>query len=137
MLILGSCATAAPERWRTLQYPRQGFVQVEKDSNEHGLYIEYSGVSRAQLLSQIEAALLADGYAKVGVAFDGTVLGYSKGNEKLAVKVDQFGQQLFLAIFDEHGKEPMLHGVVFGTAKAGEPVTGDKAREMLRNEFGH
>jgi hypothetical protein len=51
------------------------------------------------------------------------------------MKIDQFGVKLFLAVFNEKGKDPLLHGVVFGKYKIGRTVSGDKAKEILLKEL--
>lgn len=135
-LCLSACSADIPYRWRSFPYPKEHLSKVEKETDDHGIYIEYSGVSREQLLKQVEANLIAAGYAKVGEEFSRTVLGFSKGEERLAVKVDQFDKKLFLAVFDAQGKEPLLHGVVFGKYKLGEVVTGSEAKDKLLNELG-
>ena len=63
------------------------------------------------------------------------VKGFIKGNDKLAMKIDPFGVKLFLAVFNEKGKDPLLHGVVFGKNKIGRTVSGDKAKEILLKEL--
>jgi len=135
MLTFVGCSRDVPARWGSLPYPKEHLSIVESATNEHGIYIEYQGLTRTQLLQQVEAGLKGVGYVKVGEAFDGTVFGYSKGEDRLAVKVDQFGGKLFLAVFDEQGKEPLLHGVVFGKYQVGEAASGERAKEQLRKEL--
>lgn len=135
MLTLVACSSDVPSRWSFLQYPKEHLSAVGSSTNEHGIYIEYEGGSRVQLLQQVEAGLKAAGYVKVAEAFEGTVLGYSKGEDKLAIKVDQFGETLFLAVFDAQGMEPLLHGVVFGKYQLGEPTSGVKAKAQLLKEL--
>ncbi|SHH00633.1 hypothetical protein [Massilia sp. CF038] len=135
ILSLVACSNNVPARWASLPYPKEHLSAVEDTTDEHGIYLEYKGLDREQLLQQIEAGLTASGYVKVGEAFEGAVVGYAKGEDKLAVKVDQSGEQLFLAVFDAEGKEPLLHGVVFGKYQLGETTSGEKAKEQLLNEL--
>jgi len=65
-----------------MPYPKEHLSSVEDATDEHGLYLEYKGAKREQLLKQIEENLLDGGYVKVGEAFDGAVLGFSKGEDK-------------------------------------------------------
>ena len=133
--LVACSAPPAPTQWRGIPVVKDNLVRVEDTTNPHGLYVEYKGISREALLQRTTASLLGAGYAKVSIAFDGNVLGFSKGTDQLAVKVDQFGETLYLAIFDEGGKEPLLHGVVFGKYKVGEVKSGPEATEMLRDEL--
>jgi hypothetical protein len=135
-LCICACSADVPTRWRSLPYPKEHLIAVEKATDDHGIYLEYKGTSRELLLRQIEANLKFAGYAKTGEAFSGTVFGFSKGEDKLAVKVDQFGEKLFLAIFDAQGKEPLLHGAVFGKYQLGEVKSGGEAKEQLLKELG-
>jgi hypothetical protein len=136
MLAFVACSSSVPTRWSSLPYPKEHLSAVESATNEHGIYLQYEGLARAQLLQEVEAGLKAAGYVKVAEAFEGTVVGYSKGEERLAVKVDQFGEKLFLAVFDAQGKEPLLHGVVFGKYRLDEPTSGAMAKEQLLKELG-
>jgi len=130
--VMTACSSPpVPVKWRGISVVKTNLVRVEEATNSHGLYLEYKGLSRDVLLQRATASLLGAGYKKAGIAFDGTVLGFSKGTEQLAVKVDQFGETLYLAIFDEGGKEPLLHGVVFGKYT----VSGVKPRPEAAKMF--
>jgi hypothetical protein len=120
--------------WRDIALPAAGFVRVEKESDEHGLYVEYRDVSREALLVRVSSALIAAGYTKFGEALDGNVLGFEKGASQVAVKIDG-GETLYLAIFNENGVDPLLHGVVFGRYKLGPAIEGEEARNMLLKEL--
>lgn len=132
---LAACSPAAPTEWRGIPVVKDQLVKVEGDTNDHGLYAVYSGVSRAEVFQRTAAAMAGAGYTKVGEAFEGSVHGYTKGSEQLAVKVDQFGDQLFLAVFDAKGKEPLMHGVMFGKYQLGEKTTGQEAKDQLLKEL--
>ena len=136
VLILVSCsAVQLPARWSHLGITEKGLVRVEKETDANGLYLEYRGVSREELLDSVSESLVASGYVKVGTAFDATVLGFAKGSDKLAVKVDQFGPSLYLAIFNEKGKEPLLHGVVFGKYVEEPGASGKDAKAQLLEDL--
>lgn len=124
-----------PKKWIELGITTDGLVEVESNSDENGFYAKYAKTSREVLIKKISENLVAVGYKQVGTAFDGYVLGFAKGEDKLALKVDQFGEDLYLALFNEKGKEPLLHGVVFEKYSVGERVTGDEAKDMLRQEL--
>ncbi|WP_260295059.1 hypothetical protein [Sedimenticola hydrogenitrophicus] len=131
---LAMAAFAAPQlpaNWANLNITDRGMVQVEKETDENGLYVEYKGLSREELLGSVVQALNRAGYVLVGTALDGVVAGFANGKERLALKIDQFGDSLFLAIFNEKGKEPLLHGMVFGQYTAKRAASGDQARELL------
>lgn len=133
-LVVGACSVDVPARWRALPYPKGKLSSVEETTDQHGLYLVYHRGDREQLLKEVETALMGAGYKNVGEALDGAVLGFAKGEDRLAVKVDQFGEKLYLAIFDEAGKEPLLHGVVFGKYRLGEAQTGADAKQQLIEE---
>lgn len=136
VFIMAACSDPQlPKKWSDLRITKEGLVQVEKGTDENGFYVEYSGISREDLLRRVSQSLIASGYAHVSTAFDGKVIGFIKGEDKLAVKIDQFGDTLYLAIFNEKGKEPLLHGVVFGKYTTGPPVSGDKAKGILLKEL--
>lgn len=132
---LAACSPAVPTEWRGIPVVKDQLVKVEGTTNDHGLYAVYSGVSRADMFQRVAAALAGAGYTKVGEAFEGNVHGYAKGAERLAVKVDQFGDQVFLAVFDAKGKEPLVHGVVFGQYQLGEKKTGQEAKDQLLKDL--
>ena len=88
-------------------------------TNEHGYYADHSGADAAALWAKVSTALRAAGYAPVCNVLDGRVRGFAKGDDKLTAKIDTFGDVLSLSIFDEQGKDPLLHGVCFGKYKLG------------------
>ncbi len=132
---VAACSPAVPTEWRGIPVVKDKLVKVEGDTNDHGLYAVYGGVSRAVVFQRVAAAMAGAGYTKVGEAFEGNVHGYTRGAEQLAVKVDQFGDQVFLAVFDAQGKEPLVHGVVFGTLQLGQKTTGQAAKDQLLKEL--
>ena len=133
--LLAGCSSAPSERWTNFAYPKEHLTRIEESTDEHGLYLEYSGITREELYRQVETALIGAGYARVGEVFDGAVLGFAKGEDELAVKVDQVGEKLFLAVFDAQGIDPLLHGVVFGRYQVGETITGTEAAERLKKDL--
>jgi hypothetical protein len=134
-IAVAACSPAAPSEWRGIPLVKDKLVKVEDTTNDHGLYAVYSGISRAEVFQRVATVMAGAGYTKVGEAFEGSVHGYTKGTEQLAVKVDQFGDQLFLAIFDAKGKEPLMHGVMFGKYQLGEKTTGQEAKDQLLKDL--
>ena len=90
-------------------------------ADAHGYYADYAGADADNLWAKVTTALKAAGYADACTAFGGNVRGFAKGDDKLATKIDSLGGPLSLSIFDEQGKEPLLHGVCFGKYTAGPP----------------
>ena len=123
-----------PKNWRDIVLPAAGFVRVEKESDENGLYVEYRDVSCEVLLAGVSSALVAAGYTRCGEALEGNVLGFEKGASQVAVRIDG-GETLYLAIFNENGVDPLLHGVVFGRYELGQTIEGEDARSMLFKEL--
>jgi hypothetical protein len=120
-----------PTRWASLSLPTEGVVKVDAASDEHGLYVDYRGKDRQMLLEDVSRRLIAAGYVRSCSAEDGYVVGFTKGPDQLAVKVDQVGV-LALSIFDERGLDPILHGLCFGKYRAGPSHTLDaKEKEEL------
>jgi hypothetical protein len=115
--------------WQWVRYRHALRERYTLDSQ--GVVVESPTATTKLLWSDFERAV---GYQKYGEAFDGNVIGYARGTSQLAVKIDDLDAQ-YLAIFNENGKEPLLHGVVFGRYALGEPVTGDQAKEALLNEL--
>lgn len=107
-----------PKRWRSLRLPTEGVVRVDPQSDAHGVYVDYRGKDRQLLLEDVSRRLVAAGYVQSCTAEDGYVVGFSKGPDQVAVKVDQVGV-LALSIFDERGLDPILHGLCFGKYRAG------------------
>ena len=126
LLCVTACSShSLPARWREFEViAPHNLVRIEPGTDEHGLYAEYKDIPRDVLFERVTDSLTDQGYAKVGKAFDGLVVGYAKGSNQLAVKIEQFEGRLYLAIFDEKGKEPLLHGVVFGKYQA-SPVRSE------------
>ena len=132
---LASCSfVTTPPVWHGIQFPDRGFYDVEDNSNDHGLYLVYRDREHAELFASIEGALAKAGFTKVGVALEGRVVGYEKGDTRLAMKVDQIAERAYVAVFDRNGKEPLLHMLAFGEATVGETITGESARERLLKE---
>jgi hypothetical protein len=107
-----------PEPWSQLGVPSERLVSVSPDSNEHGFYGDYSGRDRSALLADVSRGLERAGYKRKCAAADGLVWGFSNGARQLALKIDQL-PELSLSLFDEQGKEPVLHGLCFGRYRAG------------------
>ena len=84
----------------------------------HGFYADYSGNDRAALLAEVSRGLAKAGYSQSCTAVDGLVLGFSNGRRQLALKIDMLPSP-YLSLFDEHGKEPLLHGLCFGRYRGG------------------
>ncbi len=125
VLFGAACSAEIPKQWAALGMPAAGLLKVDGESDAHGFYADYAGASpedAARLRAAVEDALLRRGYARACSALDGLVRGYAKDASKLAVKVDTLGGKLGLSVFTERGKEPLLHGVCFGSLKLGEPV---------------
>jgi hypothetical protein len=120
-------ATAAdvPKRWADLRLPTDRLKKVLARTDAHGYYAdyEYAGADQGGLWEKVATALKAAGYAPACTAFGGNVRGFAKGDDKLAAKIDAFPGVLSLSIFDEQGKEPLLHGVCFGKYQLGPRET--------------
>ena len=118
-----AAATDVRKRWVELRLPTDGLKEVLARTDAHGYYADYNyfGADPSSLWEKVAAALKAAGYAPACTAFGGNVRGFAKGDDKLAAKIDAFPGVLALSIFDEHGKEPLLHGVCFGKYQAGPP----------------
>ena len=136
-----STGVAIPSAWAPLNLPSQGILAVSLDTDEHGFYADYRGSDKQALLEEVSRRLVAAGYAQSCTAEDGYVLGFSKGDRQLAVKVDAV-PVLVLSVFDARGKEPLLHGLCFGRYHAGPWHTleaREKAgfvRQLESNESG-
>lgn len=124
-----------PADWTSLKIAEQGLVRIEGETDENGLYVEYRGLSRDALLRRVFQSMEEAGYALVGTALNGAVAGFAKDQDRLALKIDQFGDSLYLAIFNEKGKEPLLHGIVFGQYTARPAASDDEAKGMLLKEL--
>jgi hypothetical protein len=116
-------ATSVPKRWVDLRLPTDGLKEVLARTDAHGYYAdyEYAGADPSGLWEKVATALKAAGYAPACTAFEGNVRGFAKSGDNLAAKIDAFPGVLSLSIFDEQGKEPLLHGVCFGKYQAGPP----------------
>jgi hypothetical protein len=136
MLLLAACSLEhMPAKWRELGISEEGLVRVEDETDENGLYLEYRGRSREELTASVWHALTTSGYTRSHSALDGNALGFEKDDDRLVVKIDRVEDRLYLAIFNEKGKDPLLHGVVFGKYTLGPPVAGEKANEALLEEL--
>jgi hypothetical protein len=108
---------------------------VSGDTDEHGFYADYSGSDRQALLDDVARRLVAAGYTPSCTAEDGYVLGFSRNGRQLAVKVDSL-PVLVLSVFDEKGKEPLLHGLCFGRYHAGPVhVLSAAEKEAFAKQF--
>ncbi len=136
ILVTAACSSQAiPPEWEELGIAGDGLVRVEKESDENGLYLEFRDRSRESLYESARKALERSGYTQSRVAFDGDVLGFERNDDQLVVKVDEFGGSSHLAIFNERGKDPLLHGVVFGKYTLGPKVSGEEAKKQLLQEL--
>ena len=133
---LASCASnSEPPIWQGISFPSAGFESVEGTSNEHGIYLVYHDLEYQDLFTELEQSLGQAGYSKVGEAFDGAVVGFVKERSEIAMKVDQFGSTFYVALFDEKGKEPILHKLVFGRAELGPKLTDEEAKAQILKDF--
>jgi hypothetical protein len=114
--------SAVPPEWSALGVPTSGLVRILPESNEHGIYADYSDRDEAVLLDEMSQGLAAAGYSQVCTAVDGHVVGFSNGHRQLALKIDLLPQP-YLSLFDAEGKEPLLHGLCFGRYRAGPSRT--------------
>ena len=129
-----SCAQQEiPEKWIDLGLPTDGLVKVSADTDEHGYYADYEGVTEQELKSRVEKAFDVAGFHYAGDAFEGLAWGYQSNEEKYAVKIEYTGSTLHLSVFSEKGIDPLIHGVVFSKYSEGEKITGEAAKEMLLN----
>lgn len=135
MLVAACSSDHLPAKWDELGITQEQMTQVEPETDENGLYIEYRGRSREELLASVQRSLLAADYTQSRTAFDGDVLGFERRAERLVVKVDQFGDSLHLAIFNERGQDPLLHAVIFGKYTLGPAATGEAAKKQLLEEL--
>jgi hypothetical protein len=110
------------KRWSALHLPQDGLQALQPQTNEHGYYADYAGADEAALWAKVSAAMTAEGYAPACHLFDGHVRGFAKGDDKLVAKIDTLGV-LALSIFDEQGKDALLHGVCFGKYQLGPATT--------------
>ena len=130
-----SCADQEiPQKWLDLGLPTDGLAKVSEDTDEHGYYADYEGMTEQELKSLVENAFDAAGYQYAGDAFDGLAWGYKNDKEQYAVKIEYTGSTLHLSIFNEKGSDPLIHGVIFSKYSVGEKVTGEAANEMLLND---
>jgi hypothetical protein len=111
-------AVEVPRSWSELGVPSTGLARVWPDSDEHGFYADYLGHDRSALLAEVSRGLERAGYTRKCSAVDDLVWGFSNGTRQLALKIDMLGG-LSLSLFDEQGKEPILHGLCFGRYRAG------------------
>jgi hypothetical protein len=114
-----ACTKRVPARWAELRLPTEGLQQVRPRTDDHGYYADYAGDDEAALWGKVSATLSAAGYAPACNMFDGHVRGFARGEDRLAAKIDTLGGVLAFAIFDEQGKESLLHGACFGKYQVG------------------
>lgn len=131
-LVTVSCsADPIPKKWIEIGIPTDNIVQLGKETNENGFYADYNSISRRELWDSVSKALEAVGYSEVGSAFGGTVLGFVRGDDQLAMKIEQTGNLLHLSIFNSKGggSAELLHGAVFGKYKLEKVDTIAPGRE--------
>lgn len=117
---VAGCKRKVPPPWSQLNLPTSGLKEIDRDTDEHGYYAEYTGSDREGLLADVSQRLQRAGYKPACTAVEGTVLGFSRGGHNIALKVDAV-PELWLSIFDEKsGKDHLLHGVCFGRYQLGE-----------------
>ena len=80
---------------------------------------DYVGYTR-EGFGLVEQKLIAAGYERSCTAFDDYLHGYSRGTERCAMKVDQFGDVAALSIFNADGSEPLMFLVCSGEAETPE-----------------
>ena len=123
-----------PKAWSDLGVPRSGLVRVLPESNEHGFYADYAGEDRDALLAEASRGLVKAGYSQSCTAVNGNVLGFFDGRRQLALKVDAL-PELSLSLFDEDGKDPLLHGLCFGRYHSGptQTLSQDEKEALARD----
>ena len=104
---------AIPAPWSALGLPAKGLLRVRPGTDAHGFYADYSGQDRAALMAEVARGLWRAGYAQACSALQGSVVGFAKGDHRLAVAIDALGY-LSLSVFDAQGKEPALYEHCFG-----------------------
>jgi hypothetical protein len=124
-IAVAGCKRKVPAPWSQLDLPTAGLKEIDPDTDEHGYYAEYARTDRDGLLAEMSERLRSAGYKPACTALEGTVLGFSRGEHNIALKVDAV-PELWLSIFDEHGKNNLLHGVCFGRYQLGEPTVVKK-----------
>ena len=98
--------------WATL-IPADGLELVRKETNDDAFSAEYSGCTTDQLLARVDRALVGASYRQTCTQFEGRVRGYTRGPERLLVKVDSFGSVQALSVGNERGSDRLLYGVCF------------------------
>jgi hypothetical protein len=119
LLFLGACSRGSknfPFPWSELKLPLENLIRVTKGSDQHSLYAEYADFPVENLEAEVRRRLTAVGYVPACELFDGSVQGFMRGDHQILVRIDSFGPNKlsYLAIFDEKGKENLLHGSCFG-----------------------
>lgn len=114
-----ACRAKVPDAWKELGLPDKGLKKVYDDTDDNGFYADYAGINAAILRKTVASALKVAGYSQACEAFNGAVVGYAKGEQRLAVKIDLLGDVIGLSVFNERGKERLIHGACFGKYKLG------------------
>ena len=131
-----SCAQQeTPAKWIDLGLPTAGLIKVSEDTDEHGYYADYEGVTEQELKSRVEKAFIDAGFQYAGDAFEGLAWGYQSNEEKYAVKIEYTGDTLHLSVFTEKGIDPLIHGVIFSKYTEGKKITGEAASEVLLKDL--
>lgn len=118
IIILSSTQCIAkeiPEKWKKIGLLTETLVHIDKETDENGFYADYHKLSNKALWEKVELALKQSGYNKTGSILDGLVIGFMKGDDKIAAKIEQTGDILHLSIFNDKGRggASLLHGLLF------------------------
>lgn len=137
---LTACAPSAPEtvelpeRWRSFHFTEVGRLNIEPQSDQHGLHIHYKDWTYAALLESAHNSMEAAGYRHSHTALEGRLLGFEKPGEQLALKIDGGDGNLFLDVFDGKGgdADPSMHRMTFGGVEVKEVVIRSDERVTVK-----
>ncbi|MGI9220637.1 MAG: hypothetical protein ACR2QS_06325, partial [Woeseiaceae bacterium] len=124
-----------PAKWIDLGLPTDSLIGVSEDTDEHGYYADYEGITEQELKSRVEKVFIDAGFQYAGDAFGGLAWGYQNNEEKYAVKIEYTGDTLHLSVFTENGNDPLIHGVIFSKYTESKKISGDAAREILQKDL--
>ncbi|HTA19741.1 MAG TPA: hypothetical protein VK989_10640 [Polyangia bacterium] len=120
--LASGCSTRIPEPWAKLGLPLQGLDRVRETTSGDLFWADYRGCTDEQLIARVEGAMLHAGYARTCSTFEGRVRGYTKGADKLLVKVDSIGPVSTLSVGNKAGSDRLLYGVCFDGYQLGVPT---------------